>query len=130
MQKNLTGEFLSLPDCSAYARVLNACGAESITLPTIISVNLAPAESTFYFSQRQRHGEVCWCKTDLIMAFCFAGEDDGYLALYLYDAATNGSEFVVYDARSFSEKPVARVRLPQRVPQVLLAFLVCCLLRS
>ena len=45
-----------------------------------------------------------------------AGEDDGYLATYVYDEAKNSSEFVVYDARSFSAEPVARVKLPQRVP--------------
>ncbi|CAL8463206.1 g2740 [Coccomyxa elongata] len=44
------------------------------------------------------------------------GEDDGYLATYVYDEAKNSSEFVVYDARSFSAEPVARVKLPQRVP--------------
>ncbi|EIE21342.1 carotenoid cleavage dioxygenase 1B [Coccomyxa subellipsoidea C-169] len=43
-------------------------------------------------------------------------EDDGYLATYVYDEQTDSSEFMVYDACSFSAEPVARVKLPQRVP--------------
>lgn len=34
----------------------------------------------------------------------------------MYDEATDSSDFLVYDARSFSPEPVARVKLPQRVP--------------
>lgn len=45
-----------------------------------------------------------------------AGEDDGYLVLFVYDEGTQSSDFVVYDAKSFSSKAVATVRLPQRVP--------------
>ena len=35
---------------------------------------------------------------------------------YVYDALKQSSSFVVYDAHTFSSEPVARVRLPQRVP--------------
>ena len=45
-----------------------------------------------------------------------SAEDDGYLATYVYDSASDSSDFVVYDAKTCSEKPVASVRLPQRVP--------------
>ena len=44
------------------------------------------------------------------------GEDDGWLALYVYDPATAGSDFVLLDARRPANEPVAVVRLPQRVP--------------
>ncbi len=44
------------------------------------------------------------------------GEDDGYLVLFVYDERIQASEFVVYDAKTLSSKPVARVPLPQRVP--------------
>lgn len=40
--------------------------------------------------------------------------DDGYLGVYLYSA--NSTEFALYDARSFANEPVARLRLPFRVP--------------
>ena len=42
-------------------------------------------------------------------------EDDGYLMTYVYDAASNTSQFVIFDAASMSKEPVAAVQLP-RVP--------------
>lgn len=43
-------------------------------------------------------------------------EDDGYLLTLVSDLAANSSELLVLDARDFSASPVARVRLPRRVP--------------
>jgi carotenoid cleavage dioxygenase len=43
-------------------------------------------------------------------------EDDGYVLTFVTDAASGASEAVVIDARNFSGPPLARVRLPQRVP--------------
>jgi carotenoid cleavage dioxygenase-like enzyme len=45
-----------------------------------------------------------------------AAEDAGWLVTFVYDAARDGSDLVVLDAREFGAPPVARVRLPQRVP--------------
>jgi carotenoid cleavage dioxygenase len=45
-----------------------------------------------------------------------AAEDEGYVLLYVYDPARNGSDFVILDAARFSGPPVAVVPLPQRVP--------------
>jgi carotenoid cleavage dioxygenase len=45
-----------------------------------------------------------------------AGEDEGFLITYVYDAARDGSDLVVLDAAGFSSPPVATVSLPQRVP--------------
>jgi carotenoid cleavage dioxygenase-like enzyme len=42
-------------------------------------------------------------------------EDDGYLMTYVFDAPSNTSEFVVFDAKSMSNDPIASVRLP-RIP--------------
>jgi carotenoid cleavage dioxygenase len=42
-------------------------------------------------------------------------EDDGYLMTYVYDASTNTSEFVVFDASTMDAEPVASVALP-RIP--------------
>ncbi|MFO1035662.1 MAG: carotenoid oxygenase family protein [Geminicoccaceae bacterium] len=46
-----------------------------------------------------------------------ADEADGWLAVFVYDPATDGSDFVLLDARDPAAEPVAVVRLPQRVPQ-------------
>ncbi len=42
-------------------------------------------------------------------------EDDGYIGVYLYNKETNKSSFVLYDALTL-ETPLAKVRLPVRVP--------------
>jgi carotenoid cleavage dioxygenase len=48
-----------------------------------------------------------------------AGESDelaGWYLTYVYDPVTDGSDLVVIDASNFEGEPVARVRLPRRVP--------------
>jgi len=45
-----------------------------------------------------------------------AGEDEGWVVQFVYDHARDGSDFVILDASDLSKKPVATVRLPQRVP--------------
>ncbi len=45
-----------------------------------------------------------------------AGEDEGYLMTFVYDAASNCSEFVVLDAQNVAGEAVARVQIPRRVP--------------
>jgi carotenoid cleavage dioxygenase len=45
-----------------------------------------------------------------------AGEDEGWLMGYVYDAATNKSDLVILDAHDFGADPVAVVHLPRRVP--------------
>ena len=45
-----------------------------------------------------------------------ASEDEGWVLAYVYDRARDGSDLVVLDASRFSGRPVATVRLPQRVP--------------
>jgi carotenoid cleavage dioxygenase len=43
-------------------------------------------------------------------------EDDGYLLTYVTDEQSLQSELVVYDAASMASRPLARLRMPQRVP--------------
>ena len=43
-------------------------------------------------------------------------EDDGWLMGFVYDAATDRSEYVILDAHDFTAAPVATVKLPRRVP--------------
>ena len=44
-----------------------------------------------------------------------SAEDDGWLMTYVFAASTDASEFVIFDAGSMSDDPVAAVQLP-RVP--------------
>jgi carotenoid cleavage dioxygenase len=43
-------------------------------------------------------------------------EQAGWYMSYVYDPARNGTDLVIVDASDFTGKPVARVHLPQRVP--------------
>ena len=43
-------------------------------------------------------------------------EDDGYLITFVADGASGASEALVIDARNMSGPPLARVKIPQRVP--------------
>jgi carotenoid cleavage dioxygenase-like enzyme len=42
--------------------------------------------------------------------------DEGYVMTFCYDGPTNKSELVIADASNFSAPPIARVKLPTRVP--------------
>ena len=44
------------------------------------------------------------------------GEDEGYLASYIYDKNTETSAFCLFDATRVSAGPIAKVALPVRVP--------------
>lgn len=54
--------------------------------------------------------------SETVFAAAGKGEDDGYLMAIVYDAAKNGSEFIVLDAKDPAKGPIAAVALPQRVP--------------
>jgi carotenoid cleavage dioxygenase len=45
-----------------------------------------------------------------------AGEDEGYVLAYVYDAARDASDLVIIDAQEFDKGAIARVHLSQRVP--------------
>jgi carotenoid cleavage dioxygenase-like enzyme len=45
-----------------------------------------------------------------------ADESSGWYICYVYDPARDGSDLVIIDASDFAGKPVARIKLPQRVP--------------
>lgn len=45
-----------------------------------------------------------------------ADESSGWYLGYVYDPTRNGSDLVILDAADFSGDPVARIKLPQRVP--------------
>jgi len=45
-----------------------------------------------------------------------AGEDEGYLMTFVYDAAEDRSDFVILDAQNVAGDAVARIEIPRRVP--------------
>jgi carotenoid cleavage dioxygenase-like enzyme len=44
------------------------------------------------------------------------GEDEGYVASYVYDKNSETSAFCLFDATNVSAGPIAKVQLPVRVP--------------
>src|SRR5262249_21237202 len=46
-----------------------------------------------------------------------AGEDEGWLLGFVYDRKREASDLLILDAQKIESKPVARIRLPKRVPQ-------------
>ena len=51
-----------------------------------------------------------------VPASATAGEDEGFILTYVYDAARDASDLVILDAASFAGPAVATITLPQRVP--------------
>ena len=45
-----------------------------------------------------------------------SSEDDGYVICFVYDKQTQTSECQIIDAQRFADAPVARIKIPQRVP--------------
>ena len=43
-------------------------------------------------------------------------EDDGYLLLFIYDSVNKQSECVILDARQMTQEPLARIKIPRRIP--------------
>ncbi|MCW2653082.1 MAG: Carotenoid oxygenase [Mycobacterium sp.] len=51
-----------------------------------------------------------------VAAGATSDEQAGWYMSYVYDPARNGTDLVIVDASDFTGEPVARVQLPQRVP--------------
>lgn len=45
-----------------------------------------------------------------------SGEQDGWVMTFVYDRASDRSDFVLLDARDIAAAPVATIHLPRRVP--------------
>lgn len=66
---------------------------------------------TLEYGKRKFGGEASFAPRDGATA-----EDDGYLMTFVYDEPTDSSELWIVDAREFDSGPVARLKIPQRVP--------------
>jgi 8'-apo-carotenoid 13,14-cleaving dioxygenase len=65
----------------------------------------------------QNYGEQCSASESVFVPRQEAqSEDDGWILTFVYDGSTNTSDLVILDALDFTAAPVAKVRLPQRVP--------------
>ncbi|MFU7529613.1 carotenoid oxygenase family protein [Qipengyuania sp. ASV99] len=68
---------------------------------------------------RQSHMLAKGCtgsEASFVPAHNAAGEDDGYLLSYIYDAQEDASHLAILDAANLSDDPIAKIHLPARVP--------------
>jgi carotenoid cleavage dioxygenase-like enzyme len=102
---------VGLPHRYGYA-VDTGRGADEFTGSSLVKYDLRDGASTAHdFGPGRVPGEPVF-----VPASSAAGEDEGWLLTYVYDAARDGSDLVILDAADFAGKPVATIALPQRVP--------------
>ncbi|HEX7957412.1 MAG TPA: carotenoid oxygenase family protein, partial [Pyrinomonadaceae bacterium] len=67
--------------------------------------------------ERHDHGEMCVGGEAVFVPRTNAGaEDDGWLLTYVHDEGSGTSELIVIESQDFGAQPLARVRIPARVP--------------
>jgi len=87
-------------------------GADENTGTSLIKYDLRTGASAFHdFGSGRIPGEGVF-----VPASAGAAEDEGWVMAYVYDAMRDASDLVILDAADFTAKPVATIRLPQRVP--------------
>jgi carotenoid cleavage dioxygenase len=95
-----------------YAVINTRDDGRGLRLTGLVKYDLATGKSEVHdFGPGRQPGEGVF-----VPASANAGEEDGYVLAFVYDAARDGSDFVVLDASRFSAPPIATVPLPQRVP--------------
>jgi len=57
-----------------------------------------------------------WSEAPFAPSDAASAEDDGYLVGFMWDGRQQASYVTVFDARDVGQGPVARIRVPQRVP--------------
>jgi carotenoid cleavage dioxygenase len=102
---------VSLAHRYAYA-VYTEQGADDATGTSLIKYDLRAGTSVAHdFGPGRIPAEPVF-----VPASSAAGEDEGWVMAYVYDAARGRSDFVILNAVEFTGKPVATISLPQRVP--------------
>jgi carotenoid cleavage dioxygenase len=95
-----------------YGYSVGAFSAESGTSSYLLKYDFEKGEGLQHDFERGR----ATAEAVFVPAEDGAGEDEGYLLSFVYDASRGASELVVLDAQQFEAPPLARIRLPQRVP--------------
>ncbi|KAG6546179.1 hypothetical protein Mapa_012214 [Marchantia paleacea] len=82
---------------------------------SLVKVNVS--QTGDHLAQFHDPGENTYCSEPSFVARPGSlREDDGWIVTYVHNESTNISDMIIVDAQRFEEKPVARIRLPQRVP--------------
>jgi carotenoid cleavage dioxygenase len=105
----LPTHFVYLPTLTNTLRVDNP---PSATFNTMLRVNTETGSIARHDFGNRVAGEATF-----IPRRANGGEDNGYLAIFSFDPVERTSDLVLLDAARIEAKPVAVIRLPQRVPQ-------------
>jgi carotenoid cleavage dioxygenase len=104
----LPTRFVFLPTLTDTLGVTNA---PSATFNTMLKVNTETGDIVRHDFGTRIAGEAVFIPKGS------NAEDDGYLAIFVFDPINRTSDFVLLDAAHVDAEPVAVIRLPQRVPQ-------------
>lgn len=86
---------------------------QTLLFDALIRYDLETGKTTSHEYPRGWYGgEVSFAARDAASG----AEDDGYLLTFVQEEATGRSELFVLEARDVAAPPVARIRIPQRVP--------------
>jgi len=97
---------------SRYAYTPRLAAAPTLLFDAVTKYDLDTGRSTVHRYPAGRYGgEVVFAPRAGSRA-----EDDGYLLTFVADEASGASELYVLDAAHVAEEPLARLRIPQRVP--------------
>lgn len=78
----------------------------------IIKYDLITGEHTMHnFGEHYELGEAVFAAKENTNA-----EDAGYLMFFAYNKISNSSDFIILDAQAITAAPVAKIKLPRRVP--------------
>jgi carotenoid cleavage dioxygenase-like enzyme len=116
---DLAGEFCKVPDAVVglknrygYLASFSTGVCEGVFFDSITKYDLeAGAELTHPFGTDKVVGEPAFAPNPRA-----EGEDDGWIVAWVHERDGSASEFVVLDARSIQAEPVARIKMPRRVP--------------
>lgn len=116
---DLAGEFCKVPDAVAglenrygYLASFSTGECDGANFDSLTKYDLqARTELTHEFGRDKIVGEPSFAP-DLYGS----AEDDGFIVTWLHEKDASASEIIVLDARDIQAKPLARVRMPRRVP--------------
>ena len=103
---------LGKPYRYGYTATLAFGDAGTGVAPGLLKHDLETGGSAFHQEGPERY----FMEPVFVPASDDAGEDEGWVMAYLYDAREDRSDVVILDARDFDGGPVATVHLPRRVP--------------
>ena len=111
----INDSFSALPTCYVYlptlTDTLRITNPPSATFNTMLKVDTETGKIARHDFGNRIVGEAAFIPRGSNV------EDNGYLAIFAFDPASQTSDFVLLDAAHIDAEPVAVLRLPQRVPQ-------------